>query len=175
MRHRVFLYFPVMKEFDFTVRNYRTQDRISLRLPVHSRSKQDKAHRSRPSEGVVTYVEGVGEEKRRIVNILYTRQLAPSPRSFKKQARQGAPEPPFRRRSYLRRGSRRGETPYCVVYWMNILSPKEKNLYLSLTATLYAFITFLCPANALTSIIRVLSGRWKLVISPSIALKRYPG
>ncbi len=101
--------------------------------------------------------------------------FAPTSHSFKKQARQGAPEPPSRRRSYLRRGSRRGATPYCAAYWMNILSPKEKNLYLSFTATLYAFITFLCPANALTSIIRVLSGKWKLVISPSIALKRYPG
>ena len=38
-----------------------------------------------------------------------------------------------------------------------------------------AFKTLSRPAKALTSMISVLSGRWKLVISPSSTLKRYPG
>ncbi|MBQ9759944.1 MAG: hypothetical protein IJW16_01195 [Clostridia bacterium] len=32
----------------------------------HVAAVQDKAHQSRPPDGVVAYVEGVGEEQRRI-------------------------------------------------------------------------------------------------------------
>ena len=54
-------------------------------------------------------------------------------------------------------------------------SPKEKNLYRSFTAVLYALRIFSLPAKADTSIISVLSGRWKFVISASIHLNLYPG
>ena len=84
---------------------------------------------------------------------------AKSPVHQGKRARQGAPEPPSRRRSDLRRGSRRGATQYCDAYWMNIASPKEKKRYLFSTASLYALIISSLPARAETSIIRVLSGR----------------
>lgn len=55
-------------------------------------------------------------------------------------------------------------------YSMSIASPKEKKRYFSLTAVSYASIIISLPAKADTSIKRVLSGRWKLVISVSIAL-----
>ena len=58
---------------------------------------------------------------------------------------------------------------------MSIASPKEKNLYLSLTASSYAASILSRPANADTSIRSVLSGRWKFVISASVALNSYPG
>ena len=60
---------------------------------------------------------------------------------------------------------------FCV-YSINIASPKLKNLYRSCTATSYACMIFSFPASADTSISNVDSGRWKLVISPSIILKR---
>ena len=44
-------------------------------------------------------------------------------------------------------------------YFINILSPKEKNLYLLSTASLYAFIIFSLPAKALTNIISVDLGK----------------
>ena len=61
------------------------------------------------------------------------------------------------------------------IYLMNIASPKEKNRYFSRTASAYAFMICSFPANADTSISSVDSGRWKLVISASMILKRYPG
>ena len=42
---------------------------------------------------------------------------------------------------------------------MNMASPKEKNLYLSLIASLYAAKIFSLPANALTNITSVDSGK----------------
>ena len=54
-------------------------------------------------------------------------------------------------------------------------SPKLKNLYFSLTASLYAFIILSLPANAETSITNVDFGKWKLVINASIALNLNPG
>ena len=53
---------------------------------------------------------------------------------------------------------------------MYMASPNEKNLYLSSTAVLYAFKMFSLPASAETSMISVLSGRWKFVISASMHL-----
>ena len=58
---------------------------------------------------------------------------------------------------------------------MNIASPKEKNLYFSSTAVLYAARICSLLANADTSIKSVDSGRWKLVISASSTLNLYPG
>ena len=46
-------------------------------------------------------------------------------------------------------------------------SPKLKNLYLLLTAYLYAFLIISILLKALTSITRVLLGKWKLVIKAS--------
>ena len=62
-----------------------------------------------------------------------------------------------------------------LFYKMHILSPKLKNLYFSSTAVLYAFITLSNPAKADTSMISVLSGRWKFVMSPSSTLNSNPG
>ena len=56
-----------------------------------------------------------------------------------------------------------------------IASPKEKNLYLSFTASLYACKINSLSANAETSISNVDCGKWKLVINPSIHLNLYPG
>ena len=58
---------------------------------------------------------------------------------------------------------------------MNMASPKEKNLYFSLIASLYAAKMFSLPANALTNITSVDSGKWKFVISASRILNLYPG
>ena len=58
---------------------------------------------------------------------------------------------------------------------MNIASPKEKNLYFSLTAVSYVSRIFSLPTIAATSIISVDSGRWKFVIRQSTALNLYPG
>ena len=58
---------------------------------------------------------------------------------------------------------------------INIASPKEKNLYFSLTASSYAANTCSLPASADTNIINVDSGRWKFVISPSRILNLYHG
>ena len=44
-------------------------------------------------------------------------------------------------------------------------SPKLKNLYFSSTATLYAFKIFSLPASAETNISKVLSGKWKFVMT----------
>ena len=60
-------------------------------------------------------------------------------------------------------------------YKMIIASPNEKNRYLSFTASSYSRMMFSLPASVLTSISSVDSGRWKLVIRPSIALNLYPG
>ena len=49
-------------------------------------------------------------------------------------------------------------------------SPKEKNLYFSSTALLYISRVFSLPRSADTSIMRVLSGKWKLVMSASTVL-----
>ena len=57
-----------------------------------------------------------------------------------------------------------------ICYSINIASPNEKNLYRSAIASRYAASVFPRPANADTSIIRVLSGKWKFVISPSMHL-----
>ena len=53
---------------------------------------------------------------------------------------------------------------------ISIASPKEKNLYFSLTASLYTANISSRLHNAETSIIRVLSGKWKFVIRQSAAL-----
>ena len=53
---------------------------------------------------------------------------------------------------------------------ISIASPKEKNLYFSLTASLYTANISSRLHNAETSIIRVLSGKWKFVIRQSTAL-----
>jgi hypothetical protein len=63
--------------------------------------------------------------------------------------------------------------PVCLfLYSINIASPNEKNRYRSRTAVSYACSTCSRPARADTSIKRVLSGRWKFVISPSSILNR---
>ena len=72
---------------------------------------------------------------------------------------------------YILQKCKKGEKFALFCYLMNIASPKEKNRYFSSTAFSYAFITLSRPARALISIIRVLSGRWKLVIRASTALK----
>ena len=54
---------------------------------------------------------------------------------------------------------------------MNMASPKLKNRYRSFTASWYAFKMCSRPARAETSITRVDSGRWKLVIRQSRILK----
>ena len=56
-----------------------------------------------------------------------------------------------------------------------MLSPNEKNLYLSFIASAYAFIINSLDENADMSIRSVLSGRWKFVISASTALNLYGG
>lgn len=53
---------------------------------------------------------------------------------------------------------------------MSIASPKEKNLYFSSTAMLYSSRIFSLPTMAATSIMSVLSGRWKLVMRQSTHL-----
>ena len=53
---------------------------------------------------------------------------------------------------------------------INIASPKLKKRYRSFTASAYACIIWSLPANALTSITSVDSGRWKFGISASIPL-----
>lgn len=58
----------------------------------------------------------------------------------------------------------------CARHNISIASPKEKNLYFSLTASLYTANISSRLHNAETSIIRVLSGKWKLVIRQSTAL-----
>ena len=50
---------------------------------------------------------------------------------------------------------------------ISIASPKEKNLYFSSTAILYAFRMCSRSYSAETSITSVLPGRWKLVINAS--------
>ena len=68
----------------------------------------------RPPAGVVSYGQGVGEEQRWIAPLIG--RAAHCSRAFEKQARRGAPEPPSRRRSALRQGSRRGATMDCAAY-----------------------------------------------------------
>ena len=60
----------------------------------------------------------------------------------------------------------RSATKYCDGYKTNMASPKLKKRYCSLTAMLYSSSVFSLPMNAETNIIKVLSGKWKLVISP---------
>ena len=59
-----------------------------------------------------------------------------------------------------------------VLYPINIASPKLKKRYFSFTASSYACSTCSRPASAETSMMSVLSGRWKFVTSASIHLKR---
>ena len=105
-----------------------------------SKNKRDKAHWSRSPDGVVPIP--MGRRKATPDCAAYWMNIASffsgAKCSFKKQARQGAPEPPARRRSSLRRGGRRGATPDCAAYWMNIASPKLKKRYRSRTAVRYA-------------------------------------
>ncbi len=55
-------------------------------------------------------------------------------------------------------------------YSMNMASPKESMRYLCLMACRYAFMMLSRLENALTSIISVLRGTWKLVIRASTTL-----
>ena len=68
-----------------------------------------------------------------------------------------------------------GLPPQNYFYIISIASPKEKNLYLSCTASSYAASTCSLPASADTNIISVDSGKWKFVINPSRILNLYPG
>ena len=61
--------------------------------------------------------------------------------------------------------SSKSHSPYLVFYSKKQASPNEKNLYLSFTASLYISSVFSLPTSADTSIINVLSGKWKLVMS----------
>ena len=63
-------------------------------------------------------------------------------------------------------------TKGCDAYTIIIASPKEKNRYPSPTATRYALSISSREQSAETSMRRVLSGRWKLVMSASTHLKR---
>ncbi len=60
-------------------------------------------------------------------------------------------------------------------YKTSIQSPKEKNLYFSFTASSYSESVFSLPIKAETSITRVDSGKWKLVINASTHLNLYGG
>ena len=81
--------------------------------PARSRSKQDEAHRRKQGDGVVPHVKPLS---RRNDGLRRLSGAAPCSRAFEKQARRGAPEPPSRRRSALRQGSRRGATMDCAAY-----------------------------------------------------------
>ncbi len=62
--------------------------------------------------------------------------------------------------------------PKIFTHTTSIASPKLKKRYFSFTASSYAASTCSLPASALTSIMSVDSGKWKLVISPSNTLNR---
>ena len=61
------------------------------------------------------------------------------------------------------------------VYKIKHASPKEKKRYFSPTAYLYTSKISSLPVKQDTSIIKVLSGRWKLVINPSTHFILYGG
>ena len=61
------------------------------------------------------------------------------------------------------------------IYFINIASPKLKNLYLFFTAVSYKPRICSLPVSAATSIMSVLSGKWKFVISASTHLNLYGG
>lgn len=64
---------------------------------------------------------------------------------------------------------------YCTAYRSKQASPKLKNRYPFSTASLYIARHCSLPMKAETSMMRVLSGRWKLVMSASTHLNLYGG